>query len=61
MAPFTLEHARKLVGIAGIVLIVLNFFFFLLNLYNEVVFWAVIILVLVIAFPLMNYLKKVKR
>lgn len=50
---------RKILGISSLVLIVSNIFLrFAFHLYNDLVFWLVIIICAIIAWPVMNWLKK---
>jgi len=49
---------RQILGIISIVLIIANVIFRFTGVYNDLTFWIVIILVAIIAWPLMNWLKK---
>ncbi len=50
---------RKILGIATIVIIISNIFLrFALHLYNDIIFWVVIIVCAIIAWPVMNRLNK---
>jgi hypothetical protein len=49
---------RQILGIISIILIIANVFFRFTGKYNDLTFWIIIILVAIIAWPLMNWLKK---
>ncbi|MGV8087228.1 MAG: hypothetical protein ACP5N1_06380 [Candidatus Woesearchaeota archaeon] len=50
---------RRILGIISLVAIVSNIFLrFALHLYNDAIFWVIIIICAIIAWPVMNYLKK---
>jgi hypothetical protein len=49
---------RQILGIISIILIIANVLFRFTGVYNDLTFWIVIVLVAIIAWPLMNWLKK---
>jgi len=49
---------RKILGIGSLILIVSNIFLrFALHIYGDGIFWIVIVLCAIIAWPVMNWLK----
>jgi hypothetical protein len=50
---------RQILGIMSLVALLVNIILGLgLKLYNELIFWIVIIIIAIIAWPVMNWLKK---
>lgn len=49
---------RRIIGIVSIVGILANLLLFAFRVYNQTIFWIVIIVFAVIAWPVMNWLKK---
>ena len=50
---------RQILGIISLIIIVANIFLrFALKTYGDIAFWIVIIIVAIIAWPVMNWLKK---
>jgi len=49
---------RQSLGIISLILLIANVFFRFTGKYNDLTFWIVIILVAIIAWPVMNMLKK---
>jgi Zn-dependent protease with chaperone function len=50
--------ARQILGIISIVGVIANALLFAFRVYGMTVFWIVIIIFAIIAFPVMNWLKK---
>jgi len=49
---------RRIIGIISLVGIIANLLLFAFRIYSQTVFWIIIIIFAVIAWPLMNWLKK---
>jgi hypothetical protein len=50
---------RQLLGLVSLITIIANIFFrFAFRTYGDTLFWIVIIIVAIIAWPIMNWLKK---
>jgi hypothetical protein len=50
---------RQILGLVSLLMIIANIFFrFAFRTYGDTVFWIVIIIVAIIAWPVMNWLKK---
>jgi len=49
---------RKILGIISIIGIVTNTILRFTNVYGDATFWIIIVVFAIIAFPVMNYLKK---
>jgi hypothetical protein len=50
---------RKILGIISLIIIVSNIFLrFAFRIYDDTIFWIIIVIVAIIAWPVMNYLKK---
>jgi len=49
---------RQVLGIISLIFIIANVILRFTGVYNDLTFWIVIILVAVIAWPIMNWLKK---
>lgn len=50
---------RQTLGIISLIALITNIFLrFALKTYNDLVFWIVIIIIAIIAWPVMNWLKK---
>jgi lipopolysaccharide export LptBFGC system permease protein LptF len=49
---------RQILGIISLIFIIANIILRFTGVYNDLTFWIVIVLVAIIAWPVMNWLKK---
>lgn len=52
------EKLAKIIAIAGLAVLIANLLFFAFKIYSDLIFWIVLVVVALIAFPGMSWLRK---
>ena len=53
-----MARIRKIIGAVSIVALIINLLLFAFRVYSDLVFWIIIVIFAIVAFPVMSFVKK---